>query len=182
MSIIAIHQTSKPHEFAREINKLRDGIERDSKLAGQYLATLKAGRPLGLTWEHYLKDCGVKISWQYADKLIAATKPKSPEKSTDEPRQKREPPVENKAEFEEDPDQEDDPGRPDPEVVCKRILDYADQNEHISRVFRRLCRQVRFDDAQRAEIDAAIGRLILKLERVRSTLNRNAAAANGAAT
>ena len=116
MSIIAIHQTSKPHEFAREINKLRDGIERDSKLAGQYLATLKAGRPLGLTWEHYLKDCGVKISWQYADKLIAATKPKSPEKSTDEPRQKREPPVENKAEFEEDPDQEDDPGARTPKL------------------------------------------------------------------
>jgi len=94
MSIIAVHQTSKPHELAREINKLTDGIERDSKLAGQYLATLKAGKPLGITWEHYLKDCGVKISWQYADKLIAATKPKSPEKSTGEPRQKREPPVE----------------------------------------------------------------------------------------
>ena len=95
MSIIAVHQTSKPHELAREINKLTDGIERDSKLAGQYLATLKAGKPLGITWEHYLKDCGVKISWQYADKLIAATKPKSPEKSTGEPRQKREPSVEN---------------------------------------------------------------------------------------
>jgi hypothetical protein len=94
MSAIAIHQTSKPHELARAINKLTDGIERDSKIAGQYLATLKAGKPLGITWEHYLKDCGVKISWQHADKLIAATKPKSPEKSTDEPRQRREPPVE----------------------------------------------------------------------------------------
>jgi hypothetical protein len=94
MSTIAIHQTSKPHELAREINKLTDGIERDSKLAGQYLATLKAAKPLGITWEHYLKDCGVKISWQYADKLIAATKPKDFERSTGEPRQKREPPVE----------------------------------------------------------------------------------------
>jgi hypothetical protein len=94
MSAIAIHQTSKPHELAREINKLTDGIERDSKLAGQYLVTLKAGKPPGITWEHYLKDCGVKISWQHADKLIAATKPKSSEKSTGEPRQKREPPVE----------------------------------------------------------------------------------------
>jgi hypothetical protein len=41
----------------------------------------------------------VKISWQYADKLIAATKPKSPEKSTGEPRQTREPPVETIEEF-----------------------------------------------------------------------------------
>jgi hypothetical protein len=41
MSVVAIHQTSKPHELAREINRLTDGIERDSKLAGQYLATFK---------------------------------------------------------------------------------------------------------------------------------------------
>jgi hypothetical protein len=84
MSTIAIHQTSRPHELAREINKLTDGIERDSKLAGQYLATLKAGKPLGITWEHYLKDCGVKISARHADRLIEAHQGptrKSPTKS-----------------------------------------------------------------------------------------------------
>jgi len=58
---IAIHQTSKPHELAREINKLTDGIVRASKLAAQYLVTLKAGKPLGISWEHYLKDCMLKL-------------------------------------------------------------------------------------------------------------------------
>jgi hypothetical protein len=70
MKLAAIHQTSKPHELAREINRLTDGIERDSKLAGQHLAALKAGKPPGITWEHYLKDCGVKISARHADRLI----------------------------------------------------------------------------------------------------------------
>ena len=68
MSVVAIHQTSKPHELAREINKLTAGIERDSKLAGQYLATLKAGKPPGITWEHYLRDCGVKVSARHWSK------------------------------------------------------------------------------------------------------------------
>jgi hypothetical protein len=72
MGIAAIHQTSKPHELAREINRLTDGIERDSKLAGEHLATLKIGKPPGITWEHYLKDCGVKISARHADRLIEA--------------------------------------------------------------------------------------------------------------
>lgn len=72
MNIPAIYQTSKPHKLAREINKLVDGIERDSKLAGQHLATLKAGKPPGITWEHYLKDCGVKVSARHADRLIEA--------------------------------------------------------------------------------------------------------------
>jgi hypothetical protein len=72
VNVVAIHQTSKPHELAREINRLTDGIERDSKLAGQHLATLKAGKPPGITWEHYLRDCGVKISARHADRLIEA--------------------------------------------------------------------------------------------------------------
>jgi hypothetical protein len=58
----AIHQTSRPHELAREINKLTDGIARDEKKAGEHLLTLKGTKPPGITWEHYLRDCGVKIS------------------------------------------------------------------------------------------------------------------------
>jgi hypothetical protein len=41
VNVVAIHQTSKPHELAREINKLTDGIARDEKLAGERLLTLK---------------------------------------------------------------------------------------------------------------------------------------------
>ena len=96
MSVVALHQTSKPHELAREINRLTDGIERDSKLAGEHLATLKAGKPPGITWEHYLKDCGVKVSARHADRLIEAyqgptrkspikPKPPSVNSSTDNP-------------------------------------------------------------------------------------------------
>jgi hypothetical protein len=70
MSVVAIHQTSKPHELARAINKLTDGIARDEKLAGEHLLTLKGTKPPGITWEHYLKDCGVKISARHADRLI----------------------------------------------------------------------------------------------------------------
>lgn len=85
MSVIAIHQTSKPHELAREINRLTDGIERDSKLAGQHLATLKTGKPPGITWEHYLRDLGIKVSARHADRLIEAYQGptrKSPTKPT----------------------------------------------------------------------------------------------------
>src|SRR5919198_4205895 len=70
MSVVAIHQTSKPHQLAREINRLTDGIARDEKLAGEHLLTLKGTKPAGITWEHYLKDCGVKISARHADRLI----------------------------------------------------------------------------------------------------------------
>jgi hypothetical protein len=70
MGVVAIHQTSKPHELARAINKLTDGIARDEKLAGQHLLTLKGTKPPGITWEHYLRDCGVKISARHADRLI----------------------------------------------------------------------------------------------------------------
>jgi hypothetical protein len=69
-NVIAIHQTSKPHQLAREINKLTDGIARDEKLAGEHLLTLKRTKPQGISWEHYLKDCGVKISARHADRLI----------------------------------------------------------------------------------------------------------------
>jgi hypothetical protein len=72
MSVVAIHQTSKPHELAREINKLTDGIARDERLAGEHLLTLKGTMPPGITWEHYLRDCGVKISRRHADRLIEA--------------------------------------------------------------------------------------------------------------
>jgi hypothetical protein len=65
-----MYQTSKPHELAREINRLTDRIEGDSKLAGEHLLTLKGTKPQGITWEHYLRDCGVKISARHADRLI----------------------------------------------------------------------------------------------------------------
>jgi len=164
MMTIAIHVTSKPHELAREINKLTDGIERDSKLAGQYLATLKAGKPLGITWEHYLKDCGVKISWQHADKLIVATKPKSPEKSTDEPRQKREPTVETieespeasaeamKATFAELDDDDDQTKQPPRAEVAKLIKAWVTASPEAKRQYIR----ERWDEIARArkQLDA----------------------------
>jgi len=46
MNVIAVHRTSKPHELAREINKLTDGVARDEKLAGERLLTLKGTKPL----------------------------------------------------------------------------------------------------------------------------------------
>jgi len=94
MNVVAIHQTSKPHELAREINKLTDGIARDEKLAGEHLLTLKGTKPPGITWEHYLKDCGVKISARHADRLIEGfqgptrkppIKPKPPSDIVSEP-------------------------------------------------------------------------------------------------
>jgi hypothetical protein len=72
VSVVAIYQTSKPHELACEINKLTDGIARDERLAGEHLLTLKGTMPPGITWEHYLRDCGVKISRRHADRLIEA--------------------------------------------------------------------------------------------------------------
>ena len=101
MSVVAIHQTSKPHELAREINKLTDGIERDSRLAGQHLATLKDGKPPGITWEHYLKDCGVKVSARHADRLIEGFRGPS-----------RKPPT---------------PKSPPSDIVSEPIIDIADE-------------------------------------------------------
>jgi hypothetical protein len=82
MNVAAIHQTSKPHELAREINKLTDGIARDERLAGEHLLTLKGTKPGGISWEHYLKDCGVKISARHADRLIEGFRGPSRKKPT----------------------------------------------------------------------------------------------------
>jgi hypothetical protein len=98
MSVVAIHQTSKPHELARAINKLTDGIARDEKLAGQHLLTLKGTKPPGITWEHYLRDCGVKISARHADRLIEGFRGptrKRPMKPKPDSDIVSEPPIEN---------------------------------------------------------------------------------------
>lgn len=80
MSIIVMHQTSRPHELGRKANALATTAEKNNAEAGKLLADLKLTKPRGITWEVYLTECGWTFGPRWADHLIK--KAKTPEKST----------------------------------------------------------------------------------------------------
>jgi hypothetical protein len=59
-----------------------------------------------------------------------------------------------------------------PEEVRKNILNALEEHGEIARVFRKWVKLSHFDDAVRAEIDAAIDGVIQRWNRVRSTLRK----------
>lgn len=93
MSIIAMHQTSRPHELGRKANALVATAEKNNKEAGGLLNDLKLTKPRGITWEIYLKECGWTFGERWADMLIRRSK--TPDISNTESEQCSEPDIEN---------------------------------------------------------------------------------------
>lgn len=70
MSVVAIHQTSKPHEIAKRLNAQYRAIEKSSEEMGRDLVLLKKTKPPGIEWGVYLKELGIEFGRDYADRLI----------------------------------------------------------------------------------------------------------------
>ena len=70
VSLVAIYQTSKPHEIAKRLNAQYRAIEKSSEEMGRDLVLLKQTKPLGIEWGIYLKELGIEFSREYADRLI----------------------------------------------------------------------------------------------------------------
>jgi hypothetical protein len=102
MSVIAIYQTSKPHEIAKRLNAQYRAIEKSSEEMGRDLVLLKRGKPPGIEWGVYLKELGIEFSREYADRLIRKVEPKKPIEPKPAPEPSSEPDLETIDEF---PDQ-----------------------------------------------------------------------------
>jgi hypothetical protein len=70
MSVVAIHQTSKPHDIAKRLNAQYRAIEKSSEEMGRDLVLLKKTKPPGIEWGIYLKELGIEFGRDYADRLI----------------------------------------------------------------------------------------------------------------
>src|SRR5262249_43765979 len=102
MNVVAIHQTSKPHEIAQRLNAQYRAIERSSEEMGRDLVLLKGSKPPGIEWGIYLKELGIEFSREYADRLIRRVEPKKPIEPKPAPEPSSEPDIETIDEF---PDQ-----------------------------------------------------------------------------
>jgi len=99
MSVVAIHQTSKPHEIAKRLNAQYRAIEKSSDEMGRDLVLLKQTKPPGIEWGIYLKELGIEFSREYADRLIRRVEPKKPIETKPAPEPSSEPDIEIIDEF-----------------------------------------------------------------------------------
>src|SRR5215468_5057150 len=99
MNVVAIHQTSKPHEIAKRLNASYRAIEKSSDEMGRDLVLLKQTKPLGIEWGVYLKELGIEFSREYADRLIRRVEPKKPIETKPAPEPSSEPDIETIDEF-----------------------------------------------------------------------------------
>jgi len=99
MSVIAIYQTSKPHEIAKRLNAQYRAIEKSSEEMGRDLVLLKRSKPPGIEWGVYLKELGIEFSREYADRLIRKVEPKKPIEPKPAPEPSSEPDLETIDEF-----------------------------------------------------------------------------------
>ena len=99
MSVVAIHQTSKPHEIAKRLNAQYRAIEKSCEEMGRDLVLLKGTKPPGIEWGIYLKELGIEFSREYADRLIRRVEPKKPIEPKPAPEPSSEPDTEIVDEF-----------------------------------------------------------------------------------
>src|SRR5215472_2458348 len=99
MSVVAIYETSRPHEIAKRLNAQYRAIEKSSEEMGRDLVLLKQTKPPGIEWGIYLKELGIEFSREYADRLIRRVEPKKPIETKPAPEPRSEPDIEIIDEF-----------------------------------------------------------------------------------
>jgi hypothetical protein len=85
MSVVAVYQTSKPHELGRKADELMRKADHNAKQAGLMLTALKGAKPPGILWELYLKDSGWTFTARRANQLIREAQEPESERSPKNP-------------------------------------------------------------------------------------------------